>query len=147
LIGGRYFNAHLTWNGQLGNDLVVSGQAKLKQPADFRVIGRSPRRKDLPLKVFRQARHGRRCAAARHAACAHDPAQSRRRGARFGGRKSIADIPGAEVVWIKNLLAVVAPKEWNAVRASEKLKVTWSDSAPHFPGMRSCTSTSAKRRC
>src|SRR3954466_6137044 len=52
LIGGRHFNAHLNWNGQLGNDLVVSGQAKLKQPADFRVIGRSYRRKDLPLKVF-----------------------------------------------------------------------------------------------
>jgi hypothetical protein len=30
--------------------------------------------------------------------------------------------PGAQVVWIKNLLAVVAPKEWNAVRAAESCK-------------------------
>jgi nicotinate dehydrogenase subunit B len=47
---------------------------------------------------------------------------------------SIKDIDGAEAVWIKDLLAVVADREWNAVRASQKLKVTWSDSKPNFPG-------------
>jgi nicotinate dehydrogenase subunit B len=47
---------------------------------------------------------------------------------------SIGDIPGAQVVWIKNFLAVVAPKEWNAVRAAQKLRVTWSESQPNFPG-------------
>ena len=40
----------------------------------------------------------------------------------------IKDIPGAKAVWIKDLLAVVADREWNAVRAAQKLKVTWSDS-------------------
>src|SRR5262249_36893449 len=48
--------------------------------------------------------------------------------------KSIANIPGAKVVWIKNFLGVVAEKEWNAVRAAQALKVTWSESQPHFPG-------------
>jgi nicotinate dehydrogenase subunit B len=48
--------------------------------------------------------------------------------------KSIAHIPGAQVVWIKNFLAVVAEKEWNAVRAQQALKVTWSESKPNFPG-------------
>jgi len=48
--------------------------------------------------------------------------------------KSIANIPGAEVVWIKDFLAVVAEKEWNAVKAAQALKVTWSDSKPNFPG-------------
>src|SRR6185503_888194 len=47
---------------------------------------------------------------------------------------SIADVPGAQVVWIKNLLAVVAEKEWNAVKAARALKVTWSESKPNFPG-------------
>src|SRR5215831_3690613 len=46
LIGGRYFDSHVNWNGKYGNELVVSGQAKLKAPADFKVIGTSPRRKD-----------------------------------------------------------------------------------------------------
>ena len=47
---------------------------------------------------------------------------------------SIKDIPGAKVVWIKDLLAVVAEKEWNAVKAAQALKVTWSESQPNFPG-------------
>jgi CO/xanthine dehydrogenase Mo-binding subunit len=38
------------------------------------------------------------------------------------------------VVWIGDLLAVVAEKEWNAVRAARKLDVTWSESEPNFPG-------------
>src|SRR5258705_899598 len=47
--------------------------------------------------------------------------------------RSIADIPGAKVVHIKDFLAVVAEKEWNAVRAAKALKVTWSQSKPNFP--------------
>jgi nicotinate dehydrogenase subunit B len=47
---------------------------------------------------------------------------------------SIANIPGARVVWIKDFLAVVAEKEWNAVKAAQALKVTWSESRPDFPG-------------
>src|SRR6266850_1080262 len=52
LIGGRHFAAHLDWNNKYGNELVVSGQAKIKAPAELKIIGTSPRRKDLPLKVF-----------------------------------------------------------------------------------------------
>src|SRR5215510_1663711 len=37
LIGGRYFRAALTWNGMYGNDLVVSGKAKTKEPSEFKV--------------------------------------------------------------------------------------------------------------
>ena len=39
---------------------------------------------------------------------------------------SIAGIPGARVVREKDFLAVVADREWDAVRAAEMLKVTWS---------------------
>src|SRR5581483_7540640 len=48
--------------------------------------------------------------------------------------ETIAQIPGARAVWIKDLLAVVAEKEWNAVKAARALQVTWSQSAPNFPG-------------
>ena len=37
------------------------------------------------------------------------------------------------MVWQKGFIGVVAPKEWDAIRASEKLKVTWSDAKPPFP--------------
>src|SRR5262249_58643088 len=46
---------------------------------------------------------------------------------------SVRDIPGLKVIWNKGFLGVVAPKEWDAIRASEKLKVTWSDAKPAFP--------------
>lgn len=134
LIGGRYFDSRVNWNGKLGNELMVSGRAKLKEPAAFKVIGKSPRRKDLPKKVFAQLDM---VADMRLPGMLH----ARMIRPKVAGavpvsvdEKSVADIPGVQVVWIKNLLAVVAPKEWNAVRAAQKLKVNWSESRPGFPG-------------
>ena len=134
LIGGRYFDAHLDWNGKYGNELTVSGRAKIKEPGAFKVIGQSIRRKDLPLKVFAKLDM---VADVRLPGMVH----ARMIRPKIAGavpvsvdESSIADIPGAQVVWIKNLLAVVAPKEWNAVRAAQRLKVTWSASQPNFPG-------------
>jgi CO/xanthine dehydrogenase Mo-binding subunit len=40
---------------------------------------------------------------------------------------SIRDIPGAKVVRVKDLLAVTADDEWNAVRASRALRAQWSE--------------------
>lgn len=134
LIGGRYFASQLEWNGKYGNELTVSGHAKLKSPAEFKVIGQSIRRKDLPKKVF---------GTLDMVADVRLPGMLHARMIRpdVAGaipvsvdENSISGIPGAQVVWIRNLLAVVAPKEWNAVRAAQKLKVIWSDSQPHFPG-------------
>ena len=134
LIGDRHFDAKLTWNGEYGNDLMVSGKAKIKEPSEFKIIGTSPRRKDLPLKVFGRLDmvNDVRLPNMLHARMIRP---------RVAGavpvsvdESSIADIPGARVVHIKDLLAVVAPKEWNAIRAAERLKVTWSESHPNFPG-------------
>ncbi len=134
LIGGRYFASRIEWNGKYGNALEVSGHAGLKPYTEFKVIGKSIRRKDLPKKVFGQLDmvadmrlpgmlHGRmiRPAVAGAVPVSVDEA-------------SIRDVPGAQVVWIKNFLAVVAPKEWNAIRAAQELRVTWSESHPDFPG-------------
>jgi CO/xanthine dehydrogenase Mo-binding subunit len=46
---------------------------------------------------------------------------------------SIAHIPGAKVVRKGDFLGVVAPKEWDAVKASQTLKVTWSQVPDPFP--------------
>ena len=46
---------------------------------------------------------------------------------------SIKDIPGAHVVRDNNFLAVVADKEWDAVKAYQKLKIEWSNAKPPFP--------------
>ena len=46
---------------------------------------------------------------------------------------SIKDIPGARVVRENNFLAVVADKEWDAIKAFQTLKIEWSDAKPPFP--------------
>ena len=134
LIGGRDFDAPVKWNGQLGIGLAVEGQAKIKAPKDFKVIGNSPPRRDLPGKVFGtlEMANDVRLPGMLHARMVRPTVA----GAVpvSVDEASIADIPGAQVVWIKDLLAVVAEKEWNAVRAARALKVTWSNAQPNFPG-------------
>ncbi len=52
LLDGRPFGSAIEWNGQLGLGLSVNGKAKIKDPKDFKLIGTSPPRRDLPGKVF-----------------------------------------------------------------------------------------------
>jgi nicotinate dehydrogenase subunit B len=47
---------------------------------------------------------------------------------------SIRDIPGVQIVRRRNLVAVVAPREWDAVRAARQLKVMWQEFSPTLPG-------------
>src|SRR5262249_8790464 len=134
VIAGAYFDTDVIWNGQFGLAHAVQGRAKIKEPKDFKLIGRSPPRRDLPGKVF---------GSLQMAADVRLPGMLHARMIRpkIAGavpikvdEQSIKDIPGAEAIWIKDLLAVVAEKEWNAVRAAQKLEVTWSESKPNFPG-------------
>jgi nicotinate dehydrogenase subunit B len=134
LIGGKYFDLQLEWNKIIGNDLLVTGKAKPKSPSEYKIVGKpGTRRRDIAPKVLGTIEymvdvkvpgmlHGRmiRPAVAGSVPTAIDEA-------------SVKDIPGVKVVWQKGFLGVVAPKEWDAIRAAEKLKVTWSDAKPPFP--------------
>ena len=46
---------------------------------------------------------------------------------------SVRDIPDVRVVRDQGFLGIVAEREWDAVQAAERLKVTWSEAAPPFP--------------
>ncbi len=107
--------------------------APLKKPADFKIIGQSLPRKDLPGKVFGTLEmvNDVRLPGMLHARMMR-PTVAGAVPVKVD-EASIKHIPGAKVVWIKDLLAVVAEKEWNAVKAARALKVTWSDSKPNFP--------------
>jgi nicotinate dehydrogenase subunit B len=134
LIGGRHFDLQLEWNNVIGNDLLVKGKAKPKSPSEYKTVGKpGTRRRDVAPKVLGTIEymvdvkvpgmlHGRmvRPAIAGAVPTAIDEA-------------SVKDIPGVKVVWQKGFVGVVAPKEWDAIRAAEKLKVTWSDAKPPFP--------------
>jgi CO/xanthine dehydrogenase Mo-binding subunit len=133
LIGDRYFELPMKWNGKLGNDLIAEGQAKPKPPGAYRIVGQSPPRFDVPAKVFGRLDyvtdvkvpgmlHGRmiRPPVAGAVPIAVDEA-------------SIRDIPGVRVVHDQGFLGIVAEREWDAVQAAERLKVTWSEATPPFP--------------
>lgn len=133
IIGGRSFQANVRWNGQWGNPHYIATDAPLKSYKDHKIIGQSPKRIDLPKKVFGEQDfpgdvrlpgmlHARMI---RPAIAGSVPMQV--------DESSIRHIAGAQVVHIKDFLAVVAPREWDAVRALRALKVTWSQSEPNFP--------------
>ena len=135
LIGGRYFNAQLEWNRQSGNGMDVKGAAKPKAPSSYRIVGKSLPRRDVAGKVFRTADYvtdvslrgmlHARVIRPPHAGCIPMDVDA----------ASIGAIRGARVVREKNFLAVVAPKEWDAVRAARALTVQWSVAKDVFPPM------------
>jgi CO/xanthine dehydrogenase Mo-binding subunit len=134
LIGGRHFDVPMQWNGVYGNGLVARGRAEPKRPGDYRVVGTSVPRTDIPEKVF--ARH-------RFVTDIRLPGMLHARMIRPAvtgsvptavDETSIADIPGARIVWKQGFLGVAAPREWDAIRAARMLKVGWSQVTPPFPG-------------
>jgi nicotinate dehydrogenase subunit B len=133
LIGGRYFNVQLEWNKQMGNLLYAPGKAQPKDPKDYKIVGKPIAREDIAPKVYAQEDfctdvkvpgmvHGRMI---RPAIAGSVPVKV--------DESSIKDIPGAKVVWENGFLGVVADKEWDAIKASQKLKVDWSDVKAPFP--------------
>jgi len=135
LIGGRHFNSKVEWNKKTGNAMDVKGRAKPKSPSEYKVVGKSFPRRDVAGKVYGTAPyvtdisvpgmlHARVIRPPR-AACVAEKVDER----------SIRSVRGARVVREKGFLAVVAPKEWDAVRAAQMLKVQWSEAKDPFPPM------------
>jgi CO/xanthine dehydrogenase Mo-binding subunit len=133
LIGGKYFNVQLDWNKQIGNPLYAPGKAKPKDYKNHKIVGQPIHREDIAPKVYAQQDfstdvkvpgmvHGRMI---RPAVAGSVPVKV--------DEASIKDIPGARVVWDKGFLGVVADKEWDAIKAAQKLKVEWSQVAAPFP--------------
>jgi nicotinate dehydrogenase subunit B len=105
LIGGGPFDTSVKWNGQMGLGLAVTGQAKLRDPSDFKMIGKSPPRRDLPGKVFGTLEMAPdvRLPGMLHARMIR-PEVAGAVPVKVND-DSIKDIPGAKAVWIKDLLA------------------------------------------
>jgi CO/xanthine dehydrogenase Mo-binding subunit len=132
MLQGKYFNHKLKWNKKYGNSLYAEGKAKPKKPSEYKVVGQSFLRTDIPGKVFGTADmvtdvkvpgmvHGRVIHPEKAGAVA-----------KGFDAASIKHIKGARVVHEKNFIGVVADSEWDAIRASQDLKVQWSDSGKPF---------------
>ena len=110
-------------------NLAVDKNAKPKNPDDYKVVGKSLPRPDLPAKLT--GRHAYvqdiRIDGMLHARVIRAPAVGAT--LRSVDAASVAHIPGAQVVRIKDFLAVAAPREWDAVRAMRALRAGWSEAA------------------
>ena len=97
------------------------------------------RRQDTPAPRRRSPRCSRKLrptsptSAARHAACPRDPSAGRRRGADLGGRELDQATFPARRSCGKGLHRRRRAKEWNAIRAAQQLKVTWSTAGARLP--------------
>jgi CO/xanthine dehydrogenase Mo-binding subunit len=137
LIGGRYFHHKLEWNKQYGNTLLAKGEAKPKSPSGYKIVGRSIPQRVVADKVFGRLRYVTevKVDGMVHARVIRPPAAGC--GPIAIDESSIAAIPGARVVREKDVVAVVADREWDAVRAARALKVTWAPPCSPFPDMAS----------
>jgi nicotinate dehydrogenase subunit B len=133
MIGGKYFNVQLDWNKKYGNPLYAPGKAQPKKPSEHTIVGQPIKRTDVAPKVFAQEDFVTdvKVPGMVHARMIRPPVA----GAvpvRVDD-SALRNIPGARAVWDKGFLGVVADKEWDAIRATEKLKVEWSQVTPPFP--------------
>ena len=106
--------------------LQLDDKAPLKDPRDYTLVGKPLPRPDVPAKctgshIFM---HDFTVPNMLHGRVVRPPAI----GAELleVDESSIANLPGAKVVRVKNFLGVVAEDEWTAVRAMRALKARWS---------------------
>lgn len=117
LIGGVTFN------------LPVDKTAPLRDPDAYTIVGTSYPRPDIPAKLTANHTYiqDHRVEGMWHARVIRPPAI----GAKLLGvdAGAVAKIPQAQIVRVRDFLAVAAPREWDAVRAMRALKATWSEAA------------------
>jgi len=123
----------VTYGRLLGDrqfELPFTGTAPVKPVRDYKTVGASVPRKDIPAKASGEYVHMQhvRVPGMLHGRVVRPRGQgSYGDGARFADidESSIEDIEGARIVRRGNFVGVVAPLEWDAVRAAQALKVRW----------------------
>ncbi len=132
LVGGRYFNVTLDWNQRYGNGLSAKGVADPKTPDQYKIVGQSIPRLDVPGKVLAETPYVTdvKVEDMRHGRVIRPPVAGAR--PTSYDEKSISDLAGSQVVQIQDFIAVVADDEWSAIQAARQLEVTWSDVEPPF---------------
>ena len=135
LIGGRYFHHQVEWNKQVGNPMDIKVAAKPKPPSQYKVVGKPLPRRDVAWKVYGNDGFVTdvRRPGMLHARVLRPPRAACK--VRSIDEASIKGIRGARVIRDKDFVAVVAPREWDAVRAAQKLKVDWEPMEAPFPAM------------
>jgi CO/xanthine dehydrogenase Mo-binding subunit len=128
LIGDRTFSIELDVAEKTQYGPLLKTKSPLKSPKEYRVVGTSALRFDVPEKVTGTFEfvHNVRVPGMLHGRVVRPPA--------FGAtllsvdEKSVADIPKLQIVRRGNFLGVVAEREEDAVQAAQLLRTEWSQS-------------------
>ncbi len=120
-------------------DLDIDAAVPLKPPDQYRLVGRSMPRVDIPAKVTGAPVyvHDLRVPGMLHARMVRPPYRGRDVGSMIGrsliavDRESVAQVPGLVAVVVKgDFVGVVARREEHAIQAARQLKVTWRTPPP-----------------
>ena len=133
LIGGKQFNVRITATGS-GWDMKVAPETKAKDPKDYKIVGTSESRVELPPKLtgeFTYA-HDVRVPGMLHGRVVRPPTITSK--PTTIDESSVKNIPGiVKVVQDESFVGVVATTEWAAIKAAKTLKVSWSEPATKMP--------------
>ncbi len=125
-------------------ELPVSGDAPLKPQAEYRLVGTSTARVDIPAKATGESTyvHDMRLPTMLHGRVVRPPYAGYDSGEFVGtsllavDEQSIAHIPGiVKLVVIGDFIGIVAEREEQAIKAAEALQVSWKDWRRNLPQM------------
>src|SRR5919106_1765174 len=133
LIGGKKFNTRITATGT-GWDMKVAPEVKAKDPKNYKIVGSSARRVELPAKVTGEHTYSTdvRVPGMLHGRVVRPPVVNTE--PISIDHDSVRGIPGmVMIVREGKFVGVVAETEWAAIKAAQALKVTWSKPTPKLP--------------
>ena len=133
LIGGKRFNTKITATGT-GWDMKVAPEVKAKDPKNYKIVGQSVKRFELPAKVTGEHDyiHDVRIPGMLHGRVVRPPVINTE--PISIDRESIRGIPGVLMIAREGkFVGVIAETEWAAIKAAQALKVTWSKPITKLP--------------
>jgi CO/xanthine dehydrogenase Mo-binding subunit len=128
LVKGQVLKVSFPVTGTVdGFGMVVGGSPKLKDPATYSIVGNPVPRLDIPGKITGKWTYVQdvKIPGMLHARIVRPKTLGSTlvKVDGFGKKK----LPNVQVVTKGNLVAVVAPTEWEAITAAKLLKTTWTD--------------------
>jgi nicotinate dehydrogenase subunit B len=133
LIGGKQFNVKITATGT-GWDMKVAPEVKAKDAKDYKVVGTSQKRIELPAKLtgeFTYA-HDVRVPGMVHGRVVRPPTITSK--PTSIDESTVKNIPGLiKVVQEGSFVGVVCETEWAAIKAARALRVSWSEPTTKMP--------------
>ena len=134
LVGGKRFDVKITATGT-GWDLKVAPEVRAKDPRQYKIVGTSVPRVDLPGKFTGEFTYTQdvRVPGMLHGRVVRPPVAHA--SASSVDNSAAKAIPGVKrIVQEGGFVGVVADNEWSAIQAARALKLTWSAPGTAFPG-------------